>query len=337
MKRRRLLTLKGDDFVHILFFVRRHLMDRPAGDTVQILKTAQYLRDRGISVTIDSAATAANRFDLIHFWGLSPMETLYPAFFRAARAGRQIVLSPIYWDLSRYYESTGSIQRLNLWNEQRPLRREITAGSARIFVSGENEAQALAEDVGMPLSCTVVPCGIDAQLLGGKLDCAQTRTGILCAARIGPRKNQIALAQQCALCRIPLILAGPVGNQAYFNQCLQYPNVQYAGVASPQRLATLYRRCLLHALVGYAETPGLASLEAAACGCEIVTTSEGTAEEYFGGEATYCDPYARDDIGAAIHDALGKKRQPRLRDSILEHFSWEACLRPLLDAYSELG
>ncbi|MCI2057514.1 MAG: glycosyltransferase family 4 protein [Oscillibacter sp.] len=301
-----------------------------------MLKTAQYLRARGIDVAIGGSAAGMADFDLIHFWGLSPMESLYPVFFHAVRSGRPIVLTPIYWDLGRYYAAMGSFQRLRLWNEQRPLRREIAAGSARVFVSGEKEALALTKDVGASLPCTVVPCGIDTRLFGGAPDVPGTRVGVLCAARIGPRKNQIALAQQCALRRLPLILAGPAGNPAYLNRCLQYQNVQYVGAIPPQRLAALYRSAQIHALVGYAETPGLASLEAAACGCRIVTTTEGTTEAYFEEYAAYCDPYDPGSIGAALDAAAQGESQTELRSAILKKFSWETCLAPLPEVYQSL-
>lgn len=302
---------------------------------MQIQKTARYLEAHGFSVTIGSAEQA-EKFDLIHFWGLSPMESLYPAFARAARSGRRIVLSPVYWDLSRYYAAMGSVQRLGLWNRQRPLRREIATRSARIFVSGRKEAESLERDVGAPLSCTAVPCGIDRSVWGEKPDSQRRRPGILCAARISPRKNQTALARQCAIRRIPLLLAGPPGNPAYLERCLQFPNVRYAGALPPRQLAALFREFRIHALTGYAETPGLASLEAAACGCEIVTTDAGTAGEYFGEDAFYCDPYVPDSIGAALDAAADTGCQPRLRDAILSRFSWENCLLPLREAYENL-
>ncbi|MCI2057758.1 MAG: glycosyltransferase [Oscillibacter sp.] len=302
---------------------------------MQLLQTAEYLRHRGVCVTIDAAAPP-ERFDLVHFWGLSPMETLYPAFSRAAFSGRPVVLSPIYWNLGRYYAAMGSVQRLGLWNGQRPLRRKMAVLSARIFISGEKEARALEEDAGMPLPWTAVPCGIDPELFGREPPGPAARRGVLCAARIGPRKNQLALARQCALRRLPLLLAGPAGNRAYLDRCLRFPGVEYAGPVPPGRLAALYRGARIHALAGYAETPGLAGLEAAACGCEIVATGEGTAREYFGAAASYCDPYDPGSVGAAIDSALEGAHQPELRESVLARFSWETCLEPLAEVYQSL-
>lgn len=320
----------------VLFYVRPDLTVRPAGDTVQVLKTAEYLRARGISVAVEGPDAAAGGFDLLHFWGLVPMDALYPAFFRARREGIPAVLTPIYWDLGRYYTAMGSIGRLRLWNGQRPLRREAAGGSLRVFVSGEREAAALEADVGMRLPCSVVRCGVDSAAPDQGFAARGDRVGVLCAARIGPRKNQAALAEQCAARRLPLTLAGPVGNAAYLKRCLRFPAVRFAGVLSPSRLAAEYRHARVHALAGYAETPGLAALEAAAWGCELAITDEGTAREYFGSRAAYCDPYAPESIGAALDSALAARCQPALAARIAERFSWETCLAPLPEAYREI-
>ena len=73
------------------------------GDMVQIKKSAQYLREKGVDVTISYSARPDPRgFDLIHVFNLwFPQQTL-PQIkgLKVAAPNTPIVMTPIYWDMS---------------------------------------------------------------------------------------------------------------------------------------------------------------------------------------------------------------------------------------------
>lgn len=322
--------------MNVLFCARSNLLTHPAGDTIQVQKSAEYLRQGGISVEIGPVPSAQSDYEVIHLWGLHPIEEIYPAFERARLSGAKIAVSPIYWNLSRYYTALHSIDRLAQWNWLCRFRREILQECDKIFVSGHLEMHSLQQDIGVELPYTVVPNGVDARVFHPKEEASAPQNSyILCTARICPRKNQLALAKACAAMNRPLILAGSVGNQRYLQQCLAYEQVQYAGVLDWEALSKLYEQAELHVLASYVETPGLATLEAACMGCNVVSTAEGDASEYLENLATYCDPYQAGSIEQAIADALSHSFQPQLRQHLLAHYQWEECLAPLLQGYQE--
>lgn len=130
-----------------------------------------------------------------------------------------------------------------------------------------------------------------------------------------------------------LVLAGKVNNKKYFERCLAFKNVSYAGFFEQDALASLYENADLHVLASFAETPGLANLEAAIRGCNIVSTTEGDTAEYFEDMATYCSPYEEGDIYRAVEAGLSHNFQPQLKNHLLKNFNWEHCLEPLYQSY----
>ena len=89
-------------------------------------------------------------------------------------------------------------------------------------------------------------------------------------------------------------------------------------------------------LPSWRETPGLVSLEAAAAGCRIVSTAIGSAREYFGDLAWYCDPCNPGSIRQAVLQALAAPATAALRQRVLERFTWEVAAQNTLEAYSKV-
>jgi hypothetical protein len=100
-----------------------------------------------------------------------------------------------------------------------------------------------------------------------------------------------------------------------------------------EELASAYAAAKVHALPGWFETPGLSTLEAAAAGCNIVTTDRGTAREYFGDLAWYCDPRLVESIRSAVLAAYQAPRADRLRELVRERYSWPRAAESTLEGY----
>jgi len=98
-------------------------------------------------------------------------------------------------------------------------------------------------------------------------------------------------------------------------------------------LAGIYVLAGVHVLPSWRETPGLASLEAGAAGCRIVSTSIGSAQEYFGENAWYCDPGDISSIRRAVTCALSSPLPATLRDHILACYTWEEAAKTTLEGY----
>jgi hypothetical protein len=104
--------------------------------------------------------------------------------------------------------------------------------------------------------------------------------------------------------------------------------------ALPQEeLAGAYAAAKVHALPGWFETPGLSTLEAAAAGCNIVTTDRGTAREYLGELAWYCDPRDVGSIRDAVLAACQAPRSGRLKELVRERYTWARAAESTLAGY----
>ncbi len=162
---------------------------------------------------------------------------------------------------------------------------------------------------------------------------------ILEVGRIESAKNQAGLLTALSKIPIPIVFAGQPSplEPEYVKHCYmlsqQRGNVWFIERQPQTDLLPLYAAASAHVLPGWRETPGLASLEAAAAGCRIVSTSLGSAPEYFGNLAYYCKP---DDIGSIRQAVLGVLKTPKsnvLRDKVLQNFTWEKAAQQTLSAY----
>ena len=194
--------------------------------------------------------------------------------------------------------------------------------------------------------CTVVPNGIIKELYDPLPSPNQAFHNefslegfILQVGRIQSAKNQLGLIESLYNLPIPIVFIGQPSPYEldYVNRCYdlakQRGNVYFVSPRSPQELAGIYRLAAVHVMPSWRETPGLVSLEAAAAGCRIVSTSIGSALEYFGNLAWYCDPRDGKSIRRAVENALSSLPSTRLRDLVLEKYTWDAAALRTLEAY----
>ena len=89
-------------------------------------------------------------------------------------------------------------------------------------------------------------------------------------------------------------------------------------------LPDLYNTYETHILPSWLETPGLVQLEAAACGCNIVSTNKGSTQEYFKNFATYCEPGSPLKIAEAINESREIMLKPSvISEFILDNYTWQ--------------
>lgn len=86
----------------VLFITRPTVFSGPGGDTVQLLKTAEYLEAQGIDVTFaENPLPGLNDYDLVHFFNLRNPQDLLVNVRRVKEARIPSVLSTIW---GSYYE-----------------------------------------------------------------------------------------------------------------------------------------------------------------------------------------------------------------------------------------
>lgn len=162
---------------------------------------------------------------------------------------------------------------------------------------------------------------------------------VIQVARIQSAKNQLGLIQALSNTSFPIVFIGQPSpyEPEYVERCYAQAHcrgdVYFVNPKTPQELAGIYVQAAVHVLPSWRETPGLASLEAAAAGCRIVSTVNGSAQEYFGNDALYCDPRDSGSIRKAVMTALDHPSSGKLRNHVLEHFTWQVAAQSTLNTY----
>jgi Glycosyltransferase len=325
----------------ILFCVRNDYYRNFAGDSMQILKMAEYLRKIGVVVDInDGGITDYSGYDIIHLFNLTYIGEIYKYYKIARFYKKEIVLSSIYWNLKKYYNYINDSENIKLWDRCRNYKREILKGCKMIYTNSKVEGQLIQDEFGKCLPYTVIYNGVevendDVPLYGFK-ERYNLNNYILCVGRIEEIKNQLTLAKVCNDLDLQLVLIGNINDKKYFSKIMSFKNVSYFGFIDNYNKYNAYRFAKLHVLPSFIETPGLSSLEAAASGCNIVSTSEGCADEYFRNMAIYCNPYNLDSIYKAVEEGIKRRKDNKLKGYILEKYTWKKCVESLYNSYLKI-
>ena len=312
-------------------------------------------------------------YDLVHIFNIQQAWGSWHACQAAASRELPVVLSTIYWDpfptwywtnpelgvfwrivrglVGRWgYAPYAAWQFLRypcseLWRAQ----RELVLAAKVLLPNSLMEAERVRRSFrikGVMPRYVVVPNAVEYSLF----DPLPTLPGplvvnlgiedfVLQVGRISPEKNQIALIEALWDVDVPIVFVGNLSSlhPEYGRVCRvlgsQRGNVHFVEWLPQHELVGLYACAAVHVLPSWRETPGLASLEAAAAGCRVVSTTIGSAYEYFGDEAWYCNPGDKRSIRRAILDALDSPSSERLRNRVLEQYTWDMAAEYTLRAY----
>ncbi len=81
----------------VLFQSKTNIFDAPGGDTIQMLKTKEFLEKLGVQVDISlDFQKDLSGYDLVHLFNLMDPEELYLHYLNAKKQNKKIVLSTIY-------------------------------------------------------------------------------------------------------------------------------------------------------------------------------------------------------------------------------------------------
>ncbi|GLS13880.1 glycosyltransferase [Hydrogenophaga electricum] len=306
----------------------------PGGGEVQLLAYRDHLPAAGVDVTLfDLWNPRFAEHDVVHFFSCVGGSVHFCHFVK--NLGKPLVVTSSLW-------ITEATQHQYPMDE---IRAQLLLAD-RIVTNSEMESDTLARVLRIHRDrFASVYNGVDA-VFRHRPDASQFRQAfgvkgrfVLNVGNIEPRKNQARLAQ--AMDVLPdhqLILIGHVRDQAYFQQMMDAAppgRVRYLGPIPhhDDLLRSAYQACDLFCLPSTLETPGLAALEAAAQGCRLVITAEGSTREYFGEAAVYIDPL---DV-AAIRQGLREGAEPAapqpVPDAIWERYAWQQVVRKLRQVY----
>ena len=354
----------------VLFIVRSTLFSNKGGDTVQVEKTASYLKKYGIDTTIrlSNESIEYNSFDLLHFFNITrPADIL----FHIKASGKPYVISPIFVDYSEFDRTVrtgfaGLLFRLlpTGWLEYvKVIARSIVAnekivskeyllrghyrsvqkilGNARLLLpNSENEFNRLVAAYRIKKEFAIIPNAVDEIFISNTSTTEDRDPSlVICVGRIEGLKNQLNLIKALNNTSYQLLLIGnAASNQPrYYQECRKTAaeNVRFLSFMPQEELVGWYQKATVHVLPSWFETTGLSTLEAAASGCKIVVTDKGDTVEYFGDDAAYCDPASPASILTAIQKASNKDTSG-LQNKIRENYTWKETARKTAAAYRSI-
>ncbi len=220
-------------------------------------------------------------------------------------------------------------------------QREILATVDYVLTSGESESRSITERFGSMRHMEAVHYGFNPQFLEADGTAFTRKYGlkdfVLCVGRLESRKNQWSLIEIFrTLPRLKLVLIGAFSNPGIEAAVKAYapPNVVFLERLPFPELISAFGAARVHALASWYELPGLVSLEAAAAGCRIVTTSWGSARDYFQDRVSYCEPDDPGSIRAAILKAYDSESTGELRGFVEQNYGWDKTARRLREIYA---
>ncbi len=167
--------------------------------------------------------------------------------------------------------------------------------------------------------------------------CAAPGPYLLFFGRIHPDKGTAAAIDVAEAAGLPLIIAGIVQDQAYFERLVQPrldgERVKYVGPVGPEARGGLLggARALLH-LIDFEEPFGFSVVEAMACGTPVIANARGSMPEIVReGEGGYL-VHSFDEAVAAAHASAGIDRRG-VRASVERRFDAERMVDEYLEVY----
>jgi len=201
--------------------------------------------------------------------------------------------------------------------------------AARVLTVSERTKRDLLEVYGLPADKVVVtPNGVEAAFAPS--DAVSQGAYVLAIGAVQIRKNQLAAVEAAAEAGLPIVVVGPVKDEA-LAQRLRERGADVRGYVSQNDLVELLHgaACLVQA--SHFEGFGLPLLEAMASGTPVVAVDEPALREV-AGEAAVIVPER--ELAAGIRLAVADRE--RLRAAGLERakaFSWRASAERTLAVY----
>jgi len=329
--------------LNVLFQIRHDYMKNIAGDSIQMIKTREYLLKLGLNIDISTDCKMnLSKYQLVHIFNILKAGEPYKFLQNAMKQKKPYVLSTIYWNPTRYTDNqSGNFPPQNWWHKQYAPRIELLSNARVLLPNSMAELQLIEKDFQIKKKYFIIPNCCDKFFYYSKADDFiqkhNLRDFVLCVGRICPRKNQLSLIKALKKTGLKLVLIGPSGNREYYKKCndlTECGDVLFLNSVKHEDLASAYAAAKVHVLPSHFETPGLASLEAGLAGCGIVTTKMDATIEYFRNMAIYCLPYSVKSIKKAVLEAYEKPYDcERLKEHILKNYIWEIAAEKTLKAY----
>ena len=334
--------------IKVLFNTQSIGFQMMGGLEVQMLQTKKHLEKLGVNVKLfDPFHDKLDDFDILHTFGSYSYETV-PITKMAKEKNMPIAISSVYWISSfrRKLINFGS-KFLSIISERYGLinpSKYLFSLADIILPNSKLEAELLFHQFNIDRNkLFIVPNGVERRFLHGDPNIFIQRNGIedfvLFVGHVEERKNVLRLIKAMNGTEIPLVIIGtPMSTQSYYYKICKKEandNIHFLGNIDhdSELLSSAYSAAKVFALPSWAETPGIATLEAGMAGCNVVITNRGSTSEYFKNLVTYCNPADIKSIRNAIIEAYNRDKSKKLINHILDNYTWDIVAKKTLVAY----
>lgn len=323
------------------------------GVRTQAQQTAIHLEKLGVEVQFISTWSDSLYVDLVHVFVAGP-DTL-GIIKRCTELGIKVVLSPVFFSnrsastistslkVEKVLSAIGSGIRSDFG-----IKAQACNLADKVLPNTNAEKELIHNGFGISTrKIEVVPNGVELRFAEAKPDLFIETYGIkdfiLFVGQSGAkRKNVIKLLEAANAINSQIVIIGSFYDDEYGNRCKSLvdkasnvtliENLEH----DSELLESAYAACHTFILPSLFETPGIAAMEAALTGANVVITNKGGTEDYFGDFAEYVSPSSVTSIKEGLNKSLAKGKQSTLAEHIKDSFSWEVVASKTLAVYEGL-
>jgi glycosyltransferase involved in cell wall biosynthesis len=311
------------------------------GLRTQALQTIEHIRNFGVKPVLISPwdENDVGSLDLVHVFGASIenigiVDHLYtqqipfllsPVFF----SNRSAAVIKRFLKIEKLSTAFSHAVRSDL-----SIKADLSHKANLILPNTKEEAQLIQEGFSVSSKkIQVVPNGVEAFFAEANPDLFIEEYGlkdfVLFVGQAGAeRKNVIKLLEIAPKIDSEIVIIGSFYENKYSKKCMSLAkiaeNVTLIETLEHQSkmLASAYAASKVFVLPSQYETPGIAAMEAALTGSQIVITEKGGTKDYFSGFAEFITPESSTSLLEGIQKALVKKKSTELKEHILANYSW---------------
>lgn len=324
------------------------------GVRTQASFTIQYIKEFGVEPVLLSPWDDIQEYDLdlVHVFGASVENSeIIP---RLNDLQIPVVLSPVYYSnhpASRIRKVIRVERLLSIFGSgirsDFGIKSSLCQKADLLLPNTSAEANLIVEGFSVSRSnMEIIPNGVEKRFSEATKDAFVKEYDIedfvlFVGQASAPRKNVIQLLKIAPNIDVPVVIIGDLGQDSYSKKCISLANkasnVRLIPTLSHDSdlLAAAYAASSVFVLPSFYETPGIAALEAALTGSNIVITKHGGTHDYFEDFAEYIDPDSTKSLLDAIKKSLGKPESD-LRDFILQKFTWDKVAQKTATQYQRL-
>ncbi len=234
-----------------------------------------------------------------------------------------------------------------VFNSYTQTQRKIVSSVDLLLPNSELELEALANRLKISIPpYFVINNAVDTGIFDSIISTTNIKKNnklVTFVARIDARKNQLGFLRSVINDDFTVRFIGSPGpnSQNYYNKLRALAeirgNVEFVSHLPQEEVFKNLLEAKVNILTSWIETPGLASLEAAYAGCNIVVSDKGSVREYFKDFAYYSDPADAKSMHSATLAALSAQYNHKIKDLIKSEYGWDKAAQQTLDAYLSLN